>query len=54
MEGALVLRSRYGSVVCHLFSHAVGENSCMWPYVTVVIGVGGGVSGGNTDFTSAA
>lgn len=33
---------------------SVGENSCMWPYVTVVIGVGGGVSGGNTDFASAA
>ena len=37
-----------------ILSHSVGENSCMWPYVTVVIGVGGGVSGGNSDFASAA
>ena len=50
----MVLRQvRSGSGMCHLFSHSPGENPFMWRYVTAVIVVGGGASGGNTDFANA-
>ena len=48
----MVLRPRPGCGVCYFFSHSIGENPFMWPYVIAVRegGERGGTYRRNTDF----